>query len=91
MSKPAQQLVAAIVKDNRLTDDRAESGHAVGKPQRDAPAVQRQIGASCFAGHALSISFPVLPALPAPIHSRFGGLMDVVDVTRQYHRTPIFQ
>ena len=73
MSKPTQQLVAAIRVDDRLADDRAEPGHAVREPQRHPPAVQRQIGASCSSGHAWSISFSVLPALPAPIHSRFGA------------------
>jgi hypothetical protein len=54
MSEAAQQLVAAVMVDDRLGDDRAEAGHAVRQPQRHAPAVQRQIGASGSMGHAWS-------------------------------------
>jgi hypothetical protein len=54
MSEATQQLVAAIGVDDRLADDGSESGHAVREPQRHPPAVQRQVGASCSTGHALS-------------------------------------
>jgi DNA invertase Pin-like site-specific DNA recombinase len=46
MSEAAQQLVAAIVKDDRLADDGAEPAHAAREPQGHPPAMQRQIGAS---------------------------------------------
>ena len=72
MRQAAQQLVAAVLMDDRLADHRAQPRHAVREPRRHPPAMQRQIGASCSTGHAWSISFSLLPALPAPIHSRFG-------------------
>ena len=50
MGEPAQELVAAIFDDDRLSDDRAEPGHAHGQPARHAPAVQRQVGAAGTAG-----------------------------------------
>ena len=46
MREAAQQLVAAVMVDDRLADDRAEPRHAVGEPRRHPPAMQRQIGAS---------------------------------------------
>ena len=46
MRQPAQQLVAPVVMDDRLADDRAEPRHALGEPGRHAAAVQRQVGAS---------------------------------------------
>ena len=46
VSKATQQLVAAVMVDDRLRDDRAEAGHAVREPRRHPPAVQRQIRAS---------------------------------------------
>ena len=39
-----QQLVAAVVEDDRLGHDGAEPRHAVGEPLRHPAAVQRQIG-----------------------------------------------
>ena len=52
MSKATKELVATIVMDDRLGDDRAEPGHAIRQPQRHPPAMERQIGASCSMGHA---------------------------------------
>ena len=46
MGEAAQQLVAAISMDDGLADDGAEPAHAAREPQRDPPAMQRQIGAS---------------------------------------------
>ena len=46
MSEATQELVAAVMVDDRLRDDGAEPGHAVREPQRHPPAVQRQIRAS---------------------------------------------
>ena len=51
MREAAQQLVAAVMMDDRLADDGAEPRHAVRQPQRHPPAMQRQIGASCSSGH----------------------------------------
>ena len=44
MRQPPQQLVAAVVDDDRLGDHGAEPRHAVGQPLRHPAAVQRQIG-----------------------------------------------
>jgi hypothetical protein len=52
--KAAQQLVATIVMDDRLADHHAEAGHSLRKPERHAPAMQRQIGASSSIGHSSS-------------------------------------
>ena len=54
MRKAAQQFVAAVSVDDRLADDDAEAGHSLRKPQRHAPAMQRQIGASSSIGHSSS-------------------------------------
>ncbi len=54
MRKAAQQLVAAVRVDDRLGDDGSEPGHPVREPRGHPPAMQRQIGASCSSGHALS-------------------------------------
>src|SRR3954470_17882753 len=54
MGEAAQQLVAAIMMDDRLADQRAEMGHRVSKPLRDAAAVQRKVGRSGFIGHQLN-------------------------------------
>ena len=52
MGEAAQQLVAAVVMDDRLADHRAEPRHALAEPFRHAAAVQRQIGASRSVGHS---------------------------------------
>jgi len=46
MRQAAQQLVAAVMVDDRLAHDPAEAGHAIGEPARDLSAMQRKIGAS---------------------------------------------
>ena len=51
MGEPAQELVAAVMVDDRLGDHRAEPRHALGQPGRHAAAVQRQIGAAGSSGH----------------------------------------
>ena len=56
MRQPAQQLVAAILEDDRLGDHRAEPGHAIAQPFRHAAAVKRQVGA---ARHAVPSAQPV--------------------------------
>ena len=53
MRQPPQQLVAAVVMDDRLAHDRAEPRHALAQPFRHAPAMQRQIGASRASRHRL--------------------------------------
>ena len=45
-ARRAQELVAAVVVDDRLGDHRAEPGHAVAEPGRHAAAVQGQVGAA---------------------------------------------
>ena len=50
MRQPLKEFVSAVMVDDRLSDDRAERGHARGQPGRYAPAVQRKNcrpGASC--------------------------------------------
>jgi hypothetical protein len=51
MRETPQQFVATVVVDNGLTDHRAKARHAIPKPSRYMPAVQRQIGAAGPAGH----------------------------------------
>jgi len=51
-----EQLVAAVVKDDRLGDDGAEPRHAVGQPLRHPSAVQRQIGVACPPRHRSSLA-----------------------------------
>jgi hypothetical protein len=46
MSEATQQLVASVVKHDRLADDGAKAGHAAREPQGHPPAMQGQIGAS---------------------------------------------
>ena len=46
VGEAAQQLVAAVMVDDRLTDDGTEARHAVGQPSGNPPAMQRQVGAS---------------------------------------------
>ena len=44
MRQPTQQLVAAILEDDRLGDHRAQPGHSIAQPFRDAATVKRQVG-----------------------------------------------
>src|ERR1700720_2414184 len=53
MRQPLQEFVAAIMVDDRLSDDGAERRHAGRKPRREASAVQRQVGASGSSCHSL--------------------------------------
>ena len=54
MGEAPQQLVAAIMMDDGLADQRAQAGHPIRKPLRDASAVQRKVGRSGFIGHQLN-------------------------------------
>ena len=51
MRQPTQQLVAAILEDDRLGDHRAQPGHAIAQPFRHAATVKRQVGAAGTAYH----------------------------------------
>src|SRR5579883_115806 len=51
MGEPAQQLVAAVMMDDRLADHRAEARHALGEPGRHAAAMQWKIGGSSAPRH----------------------------------------
>ena len=51
--QPLQKFVAAVMVDDGLSDDGAERRHAGRQPRRDAPAVQREIGASGSSCHSL--------------------------------------
>jgi hypothetical protein len=44
MRQPAQQLVAAVLEDDRLGDDCAQPGHSIAQPFRHAATVKRQVG-----------------------------------------------
>ena len=43
MRQPAQQLVAAILENDRFGDYHAKPGHAIAQPFRHATAMQRQL------------------------------------------------
>jgi hypothetical protein len=51
-----QQLIAAVMMDNRFADNCAEAGHSVGKPFGNLSSMQRQIGGSSPLGHQSSAS-----------------------------------
>src|SRR5215207_11094640 len=51
MRQPAQELVAAIVMDDRLADHGAQPRHALGKPRRHPARMQRQVGATGSLSH----------------------------------------
>jgi hypothetical protein len=51
VGKAAQQLVAAIMVDDRFAHDRAEASHAIRQPLWYMPAMQRKIGASSSLCH----------------------------------------
>src|SRR5215216_2825227 len=51
MGQAAQELVAAVVMDDRLADHGAEPRHALGKPWRNPAPMQRQVGASGSLSH----------------------------------------
>nr|WP_240320663.1 hypothetical protein [Sphingomonas crusticola] len=46
MGQPAEEFVAAIFVDDRLRDHRAELGHPLAQPRRNAPAMQRKVCAT---------------------------------------------
>src|SRR3982074_3163556 len=54
VGKAAQQLVAAILMDNRFAHHRAEAGHAICQPPWHLSAMQRKIGASSSLCHLFS-------------------------------------
>lgn len=46
MGKPAQQLVAPVMMDNRLGNDSTKSHHPLAEPARHLSAMERKIGAA---------------------------------------------
>src|SRR6185369_7745166 len=46
MREAAEKLVAAVMMDNRLGNQPAETRHALGEPWGDMPAMEWQVGAS---------------------------------------------
>ncbi len=54
MGEPAQQLVAAIMVDDRFGDDRAEPCHALAEPGRHTAAVKWKIGTASPLRHVIS-------------------------------------
>src|ERR1700741_3596809 len=55
VGKTAQQLIAAVMMDNRFADHRSEAGHPVGEPFGNLSSVQRQVGGSSPLGHRSSV------------------------------------
>ncbi len=66
MREAAQELVAAVMMDDRLGHHRAEPGHPLGEPFRHAPAMQRKVGASGSSCHELPFSEIVVVGCLAP-------------------------
>jgi hypothetical protein len=56
MSKTAQQLIAPVMVDDRLTHHGTEPGHAIRKPGRYASTMKRKEGASRSADQRISLS-----------------------------------
>ena len=54
VGKAAQQLVAAIMMDDRFAHHRAEAGHAICQPLWHMTAMQRKIGSSSSLCHLFS-------------------------------------
>jgi hypothetical protein len=54
MRDAAQELVAAVMMDDRLRHDRPEPGHSLAEPRRHAAIVQGHVGGSGAAGHGVS-------------------------------------
>jgi hypothetical protein len=52
MRQTPQQLLAAVMLDYRLADDRAQPRHALSQPGRDTAVVQGQVGAAGSTRHA---------------------------------------
>ncbi len=79
MGEPAQELVAAVVMDDRLGDDRAQPRHALAEPGRHPAMVQRKIGAARASSHGISIGTEgeratIIPwRLVARVRSTTGG------------------
>ena len=69
MREPAQQLVAAVMMDDRLAHDRAEPRHAGGQPLRHPPAMKRKIGAAAASCHGTLA--PGIGVAAHPIPARF--------------------
>src|SRR5690606_24932892 len=59
MREPSQQLVAAVVMDDRLDDHTSESGHASGEPGRNPAAVQRDRKSTRLNSSHVKISYAV--------------------------------
>src|ERR1700730_15189169 len=49
-----QELIAAVMMDNRFADTRPEARHSVGEPLGYLSSVQRQVGGSSPLGHRAS-------------------------------------
>jgi hypothetical protein len=54
VGKTAQQLIAAVMMDNRFAEHRPEASHAVGEPLGNLSTVQREVGGSSPSGHRAS-------------------------------------
>jgi hypothetical protein len=47
----ARELVAPAMMQDGFTHHASEARHAIGKPSRHMPEVERQVGTSCFSHH----------------------------------------
>src|SRR5437588_9090092 len=54
MRQPTQELVAAIVVDDRLANNGAQRGHARRQPWRHASEMKGKISAACSSCHCVS-------------------------------------
>src|SRR5271166_983082 len=101
MRQPAQELVTAVLEDDRLGDHRAEPRHAVAQPFGHVPAVERQVGAARAPSHqrapvaatrgAVSRSSMVVPPAPnsgSPSLSS-AGVGSKFDTVTPSNRTPL--
>src|ERR1700719_1108407 len=101
MRQPAQQLVAAILEDDRLGDHAAEPGHTVAQPFWHAAAVKRQVCAARTPPHqrdpvaatrgAVSGRGPIAPPEPnsGSSSSASAGAESKFDTVTPSSRTPL--
>ena len=61
MRQPPEELVAAIVMDDRLADDGAQRRHAFRQPCRNPATMERKISAACASHQSVSLSIAEAP------------------------------
>ena len=66
--EPGEEFGRAVVVDDALGDRRPERRHALGKPRRDASAMQRQVGdAGAFHGSIVAPAHKLDNPVPAAL------------------------